>query len=303
MLEEKIELYIEEVREKNKDKSIDYNKLIAKCPFITNKKELDLAKKKLEDLDKDNLEFYNHIIDLIKDKNTDLNSLYLLYKEYNDVELIRNLLAEEIYNKEIELDVTKKSFDKDNDNVKDIEKSVKELKSMGGILDNLSKTISVDLDDLFVRMEKEEAKKLSFGMKALLAVGSFLAFKNNRNILGTALAGYLSYKVISELSSSSKNNYIDLCNDYITTLEGYKDNLEDLEKDLVGNLDNIEKLEKTLKDKYKAYLKEREFKDLFSVIDKIKDNVKSSLKDVDKSLDSTDKSIDESKVKVKRMEA
>ena len=303
MLEEKIELYIEEVREKNKDKSIDYNKLIAKCPFITNKKELDLAKKKLEDLDKDNLEFYNHIIDLIKDKNTDLNSLYLLYKEYNDVELIRNLLAEEIYNKEIELDVTKKSFDKDNDNVKDIEKSVKELKSMGGILDNLSKTISVDLDDLFVKMEKEEAKKLSFGMKALLAVGSFLAFKNNRNILGTALAGYLSYKVISELSSSSKNNYIDLCNDYITTLEGYKDNLEDLEKDLVGNLDNIEKLEKTLKDKYKAYLKEREFKDLFSVIDKIKDNVKSSLKDVDKSLDSTDKSIDESKVKVKRMEA
>ncbi len=303
MLEEKIELYIEEVREKNKDKSIDYNKLIAKCPFITNKKELDLAKKKLEDLDKDNLEFYNHIIDLIKDKNTDLNSLYLLYKEYNDVEVIRNLLAEGIYNKEIELDVTKKSFDKDNDNVKDIEKSVKELKSMGGILDNLSKTISVDLDDLLVKMEKEEAKKLSFGMKALLAVGSFLAFKNNRNILGTALAGYLSYKVISELSSSSKNNYIDLCNDYITTLEGYKDNLEDLEKDLVGNLDNIEKLEKTLKDKYKAYLKEREFKDLFSVIDKIKDNVKSSLKDVDKSLDSTDKSIDESKVKVKRMEA
>lgn len=303
MLEEKIELYIEEVREKNKDKSIDYNKLIAKCPFITNKKELDLAKKKLEDLDKDNLEFYNHIIDLIKDKNTDLNSLYLLYKEYNDVELIRNLLAEEIYNKEIELDVTKKSFDKDNNNVKDIEKTVKELKSMGGILDNLSKTISVDLDDLFVRMEKEEAKKLSFGMKALLAVGSFLALKNNRNILGTALAGYLSYKVISELSSSSKNNYIDLCNDYITTLESYKDNLEDLEKDLVGNLDNIEKLEKTLKDKYKAYLKEREFKDLFSVIDKIKDNVKSSLKDVDKSLDSTDKSIDESKVKVKRMEA
>ena len=150
MLDEKIELYIEEVREKNKDKSIDYNKLIAKCPYITNKKELDLAKKKLEDLDKENLEFYNHIIDLIKDKNTDLNSLYLLYKEYNDVELIRNLLAEEIYNKEIELDITKKNFNKDNDNVKEIEKSVKELKSMGGILDDLSKTISVDIDNLFV---------------------------------------------------------------------------------------------------------------------------------------------------------
>lgn len=302
MLDEKIELYIEEVREKNKDKSIDYNKLIAKCPYITNKKELDLAKKKLEDLDKENLEFYNHIIYLIKDKNTDLNSLYFLYKEYNDVELIRNLLAEEIYNKEIELDITKKNFNKDNDNVKEIEKSVKELKSMGGILDDLSKTISVDIDNLFVKIEKEESKKLGFGMKALLVVGSFLAFKNNRNILGTALAGYLSYKVISELSSSSKNNYIDLCNDYIITLEGYKDNLEGLSKDLVDNLDNIEKEEKNLKDKYKAYLKEREFKDLFIIIDKIKDNIKDSLKDVDKSLDNTDKSINESKVKVKRIE-
>ena len=302
MLDEKIELYIEEVREKNEDKALDYNKLISRCPFITNKRELDLAKKKLEELEKDNLEFYNHIIDLIKDKNTDLNSLYLLYKEYNDVEIIRDLLAEEIYNKEIELGITKKSFNRDSDDVKEVEKSVKELKSMGGILDNLAKTMSVNLDDLFLRIEREEAKKLSFGMKALLAVGSFLAFKNNRNILGTALAGYLSYKVISELSSSSKNNYIDLCNDYITTLEGYKDNLENLEKDLVSNLDNIERLEKTLKDKYKAYLGEREFKDLFEVIDKIKDNVKGSLKDVVKSLDSTDRSINESKVKVKRLE-
>ena len=302
MLEEKIDLYIEEVREKNKDKSMDYNKLIAKCPFITNKKELDLAKKKLEELDEDNLEFYNHIIDLIKDKNTDLNSLYLLYKEYNDVEIIRDLLAEEIYNKEIELDTTKKNFNKDSDNVKEVEKTVKELKSMSGILDNLSKTISVDLDDMFVKIEREEAKKLGFGMKALLAIGSFLSFKNNKNILGTVLVSYLSYKVISELASSSKNSYIDLCEEYITTLEGYKDDLEDLENGLISNLDNIETLEKKLKDKYKAYLEEREFKNLFSIIDKIKDSVKSSLKDVDKSLDNANRSIDESKVKVKRLE-
>ena len=302
MLEEKIDLYIEEVREKNKDKSMDYNKLIAKCPFITNKKELDLAKKKLEELDEDNLEFYNHIIDLIKDKNTDLNSLYLLYKEYNDVEIIRDLLAEEIYNKEIELDTTKKNFNKDSDNVKEVEKTVKELKSMSGILDNLSKTISVDLDDMFVKIEREEAKELGFGMKALLAIGSFLSFKNNKNILGTVLVSYLSYKVISELASSSKNSYIDLCEEYITTLEGYKDDLEDLENGLISNLDNIESLEKKLKDKYKAYLEEREFKNLFSIIDKIKDSVKSSLKDVDKSLDNANRSIDESKVKVKRLE-
>lgn len=302
MLEEKIDLYIEEVRGKNKDKSMDYNKLIAKCPFITNKKELDLAKKKLEELDEENLEFYNHIIDLIKDKNIDLNSLYLLYKEYNDVEIIRDLLAEEIYNKEIELDTTKKNFNKDSDNVKEVEKTVKELKSMSGILDNLSKTISVDLDDMFVKIEREEAKKLGFGMKALLAIGSFLSFKNNKNILGTVLVSYLSYKVISELASSSKNSYIDLCEEYITTLEGYKDDLEDLENGLISNLDNIETLEKKLKDKYKAYLEEREFKNLFSVIDKIKDSVKSSLKDVDKSLDNANRSIDESKVKVKRLE-
>ena len=302
MLEEKIDLYIEEVREKNKNKSMDYNKLIAKCPFITNKKELDLAKKKLEELDEENLEFYNHIIDLIKDKNTDLNSLYLLYKEYNDVEIIRDLLAEEIYNKEIELDTTKKSFNKDSDNVKEVEKTVKELKSMGNILDDLSKMVSIDLDDMFVKIEREEAKKLGFGMKALLAIGSFLSFKNNKNILGTVLVSYLSYKVISELASSSKNSYIDLCEEYITTLEGYKDDLEDLEKGLISNLDNIESLEKKLKDKYKAYLEEREFKNLFSIIDKIKDSVKSSLKDVDKSLDNANRSIDESKVKVKRLE-
>lgn len=302
MLEEKIDLYIEEVRGKNKDKSMDYNKLIAKCPFITNKKELDLAKKKLEELDEENLEFYNHIIDLIKDKNTDLNSLYLLYKEYNDVEIIRDLLAEEIYNKEIELDTTKKSFNKDSDNVKEVEKTVKELKSMGNILDDLSKMVSIDLDDMFVKIEREEAKKLGFGMKALLAIGSFLSFKNNKNILGTVLVSYLSYKVISELASSSKNSYIDLCEEYITTLEGYKDDLEDLEKGLISNLDNIESLEKKLKDKYKAYLEEREFKNLFSIIDKIKDSVKSSLKDVDKSLDNANRSIDESKVKVKRLE-
>ena len=50
------------------------------------------------------------------------------------------------------------------------------------------------------------------------------------------------------------------------------------------------------------YLEEREFKNLFSVIDKIKDNVKNNLKDVDKSLDNANRSIDDSKVKVKRLE-
>ena len=136
----------------------------------------------------------------------------------------------------------------------------------------------------------------------MLALGSFLAFKNNHNIVGTLLATYLSYKVLSELSSSNKDNYIDLCNEYIDSLETYKDNALEIEKNLVSNLDNIEKVESDLKTKYKAYLRESEFKRIFKLIDDIKDTVKYSLKEIDKTKDSIDRSIDNGKVKVKVME-
>ena len=61
-------------------------------------------------------------------------------------------------------------------------------------------------------------------------------------------------------------------------------------------------IESNLKTKYKAYLKESEFKRIFKVIDDIKDTVKYSLKDIDKTKDDIDRSIDNGKVKVKVME-
>ena len=156
---------------------------------------------------------------------------------------------------------------------------------------------------IFNRLDKEEATRLGFGTKALLALGSLLAFKNNHNVIGTLLVTYLSYKVVEELASSNKYKYIDLCNDYIDSLEDYKDNALDIEKNLISNLDNIEKVEEELKNKYKDYLRETEFKRIFKMIDSIKDTVNESLKDIDKTKDNIDRSIDDGKVKIKRIEA
>ena len=231
-----------------------------------------------------------------------INELFLLYKEYKEAKLREEVLDSEVRSKTTEFNNIKEDLSDKEDNLKDFDKVAKELKSTGKILDDLSSTTSINLDRTFIDLEKEESKRLGFGTKALLALGSFLAFKNNHNIVGTLLTTYLSYKVLGELSSSSKNNYIDLCNEYIDSLESYKDNAIEVEKNLLSNLDNIEKVEKELKTKYKAYLKESEFKRIFKVIDDIKDTVKYSLKDIDKTKDDIDRSIDNGKAKVKVME-
>ena len=171
------------------------------------------------------------------------------------------------------------------------------------ILDDLEKTVSINMDSLFNKIEKEESQKLSFGMKALLALSSFLAFKNNKNILGTLLTSYLSYKVIEELISSKKNKYLDLCNDYINILEKYMDDTLNIEKELLKNLDNIDELESELKTKYKEYLDEAEFKNIFKMISNIKSIVNRSLDDIDKTKNHIDKNIDNGKVKIKELEA
>ncbi len=223
-------------------------------------------------------------------------------KEYKEAKLREEVLDNEVRAKDIEFNNIKEDLSDKEDDLKDFDNIAKDLKSTGKILDDLSSTTSINLDRTFVDLEKEDAKRLGFGTKALLALGSFLAFKNNHNIVGTLLATYLSYKVLSELSSSNKNNYIDLCNEYIDSLETYKDNALEIEKNLVSNLDNIEKVESDLKTKYKAYLKESEFKRIFKIIDDIKDTVKYSLKDIDKTKDDIDRSIDNGKVKIKVME-
>ena len=293
--------YLNNIRDKNDDNSLKYDKMISEIPYITNPKDLEKLKEILNELRNENKDLYDYIISLLK-KTDDLNELFLLYKEYKEAKLREEVLDSEVRSKNIEFNNIKEDLSDKEDDLKDFENIAKELKSTGKILDDLSSTTSINLDRTFIDLEKEESKRLGFGTKALLALGSFLAFKNNHNIVGTLLATYLSYKVLGELSSSNKNNYIDLCNEYIDSLEKYKDNAIDIEKNLLSNLDNIEKVESDLKTKYKAYIKESEFKRIFKVIDDIKDTVKYSLKDIDKTKDDIDRSIDNGKVKVKAME-
>lgn len=293
--------YLNNIRDKNDDNSLKYDKMISEIPYITNPKDLEKLKEILNELRNENKDLYDYIISLLK-KTDDLNELFLLYKEYKEAKLREEVLDNEVRSKDIEFNNIKEDLSDKEDDLKDFENIAKELKSTGKILDDISSTASINLDRTFNDLEKEESKRLGFGTKALLALGSFLAFKNNHNIVGTLLATYLSYKVLSELSSSNKNNYIDLCNEYIDSLEIYKDNAIEIEKNLVSNLDNIEKVEEELKTKYKTYLKESEFKRIFKVIDDIKDTVKYSLKDIDKTKDDIDRSIDNGKVKIKVME-
>ena len=293
--------YLNNIRDKNDDNSLKYDKMISEIPYITNPKDLEKLKEILNELKEENKDLYDYIIFLLKTTD-DLSELFLLYKEYKEAKLREEVLDNEVRSKTIEFNNIKDDLSDKEDDLKDFDKIAKELKSTGKILDDLSSTTSINLDRAFVDLEKEESKRLGFGTKALLALGSFLAFKNNHNIVGTLLATYLSYKVLGELSSSNKNNYINLCNEYIDSLEKYKDNAIDIEKNLLSNLDNIEKVESNLKTKYKAYLKESEFKRIFKLIDDIKDTVKYSLKDIDKTKDDIDRSIDNGKVKVKAME-
>ena len=293
--------YLNNIRDKNDDNSLKYDKMISEIPYITNPKDLEKLKEILNELRNENKDLYDYIISLIK-KTDDLNELFLLYKEYKEAKLREEVLDSEVRSKATEFNNIKEDLSDKEDDLKDFENIAKELKSTGKILDDISSTASINLDRTFNDLEKEESRRLGFGTKALLALGSFLAFKNNHNIVGTLLATYLSYKVLSELSSSNKNNYIDLCNEYIDSLESYKDNAIEIEKNLVSNLDNIEKVEEELKTKYKTYLKESEFKRIFKVIDDIKDTVKYSLKDIDKTKDDIDRSIDNGKAKVKVME-
>ena len=293
--------YLNNIRDKNDDNSLKYDKMISEIPYITNPKDLEKLKEILSELKNENKDLYDYIISLLK-KTDDLSELFLLYKEYKEAKLREEVLDKEIRSKTKEFNNIKEDLSDKEDNLKDFDNIAKDLKSTGKILDDLSSTTSINLDRTFVDLEKEDAKKLGFGTKALLALGSFLAFKNNHNIVGTLLATYLSYKVLSELSSSNKENYIDLCNEYIDSLESYKDNAIEIEKNLLSNLDNIEKVESDLKTKYKIYLKESEFKRIFKLIDDIKDTVKYSLKDIDKTKDNIDRSIDNGKVKIKVME-
>ena len=296
-----IDSYLNKIREKNKKNKTNYDSLITEIPYITNIKDLEKLKEILEELKKENKDFYNHLISLLKN-NTDLDSLFLLYKEYKNAKRREDVLNKELSDKSLEFKEINDDLDRKEDLLKDFDNDSKKLKDSGKIIADLSTTISINLDRAFDKIEQDDITKLGFGTKALLAIGSFLAFKNNKNILGVLLASYLSYKIIEELVANRKSNYLELCDEYLNSLEKYQEEALEVEKNLVNNLENLEAIETSLKDKYKEYLKEKEFKRILKMIEEIKDTVNDSMKEIDKTKNNINRNIDDGKSKVKVLE-
>lgn len=292
---------LEELQKRNKEELLKYNKLVVGCTDIVSVEELNKVKKEALTLKNNNGEIFEIIKNMIMFPLS-VKEMSQVYKEYHDREIVSDLLDKEISNKEKDLDVTYNDVDIKRDEVKDFQDKAYDLEDMCRNLDLLEITTSLDLDKAFSNIEKSEKEKLSFATSALLVLSSFLAFKNKKNIIGTVLTTYLAVKVVGSLVNPSKEKYLDLCNTYIDSLEDYLKDANKVLGDLVSNLDSIETLESTLKEKYKDYLKEDEFKNLFSLIDNVKDKINDSLKKINKTKDNIENTIDESKVKVKTLE-
>ena len=292
---------LEELQKRNKEELLKYNKLVVGCADIVSVEELNKVKKEALTLKNNNGEIFEIIKNMIMFPLS-VKEMSQVYKEYHDREIVSDLLDKEISNKEKDLDVTYNDVDIKRDEVKDFQDKAYDLEDMCRNLDLLEITTSLDLDKAFSNIEKSEKEKLSFATSALLVLSSFLAFKNKKNIIGTVLTTYLAVKVVGSLVNPSKEKYLDLCNTYIDSLEDYLKDATKVLGDLVSNLDSIETLESTLKEKYKDYLKEDKFKNLFSLIDNVKDKINDSLKKINKTKDNIENTIDESKVKVKTLE-
>ena len=254
---------LEELQKRNKEELLKYNKLVVGCADIVSVEELNKVKKEALTLKNNNGEIFEIIKNMIMFPLS-VKEMSQVYKEYHDREIVSDLLDKEISNKEKDLDVTYNDVDIKRDEVKDFQDKAYDLEDMCRNLDLLEITTSLDLDKAFSNIEKSEKEKLSFATSALLVLSSFLAFKNKKNIIGTVLTTYLAVKVVGSIVNPDKEKYLDLCNTYIDSLEDYLEDATKVLGDLVSNLDNIETLESTLKEKYKDYLKEDEFKNLFS---------------------------------------
>ena len=300
-VERKSNSLLDEFKLKNKEELLKYNKLVVGCADIVSVDELNKVKKEALTLKNNNGEIFEIVKNMIMFPLS-AKEMSQVYKEYHDREVLSDLLDKEISNKEKDLDITYNDVDIKSAEVKDFQDKAYDLEDMCRNLDLLEITTSLDLDKAFSNIEKSEKEKLSFATSVLLVLSSFLAFKNKKNIIGTVLTTYLAVKVVGSLVNPSKEKYLDLCNTYIDSLEDYLEDATKVLGDLVSNLDSIETLESTLKEKYKDYLKEDEFKNLFSLIDNVKDKINDSLKKINKTKDNLESTIDESKVKVKTLE-
>ena len=175
-------------------------------------------------------------------------------------------------------------------------------------LDTMCKSLAILEQEALEKMatlEDDIAKEkinIQTKNKALLILGSYFALKHTKNLAGLLLTTYLAGKIMKDLLVPTKENTLDLYTYYLNDLEKYLNDASDIEKALATNLTNIDELEISLKEKYKLYLKEDEFKRFFTLISYTKNNIKEKLNEVVKTKDNLYNNISLNKVKIKRME-
>ena len=118
--------YLNNIRDKNDDNSIKYDKMISEIPYITNPKDLEKLKEILSELKNENKDLYDYIISLLK-KTDDLSELFLLYKEYKEAKLREEVLDKEIRSKTKEFNNIKEDLSDKEDNLKDFDNIAKDL--------------------------------------------------------------------------------------------------------------------------------------------------------------------------------
>lgn len=175
-------------------------------------------------------------------------------------------------------------------------------------LDTMCKSLAILEQEALEKMatlEDDIAKEkinIQTKNKALLILGSCFALKHTKSLAGLLLTTYLTGKIMKDLLVPTKENTLDLYTYYLNDLEKYLNDASDIEKALATNLTNIDELEISLKEKYKLYLKEDEFKRFFTLISYTKNNIKEKLNEVVKTKDNLYNNISLNKVKIKRME-
>ncbi len=109
--------YLNNIRDKNDDNSLKYDKMISEIPYITNPKDLEKLKEILNELKTENKDLYDYIISLLKTTD-DLNELFLLYKEYKEAKLREEMLDNEVRAKDIEFNNIKEDLSDKEDDLK-----------------------------------------------------------------------------------------------------------------------------------------------------------------------------------------
>ncbi len=261
---------------RHKEIDIEYNKLIDKVNNSTNKDNLTEDKETL-----DEIKYYN--------------SLSL---EFNDLE---KGLSKALQYKEQELDNNIRDLKRKQDLLAGFDQDLLNIKTMCFSIDNLRKDALAKMDDLESELDKSKTS-FNLAVTALMMLGGYAVLKKHKSLLGTLISTYLISKVLEGVLKPNKNSIISTYNDYLDSLTNYLDDLDNALLGLNNNLDKINDLEEEIKEKYKAYLEEREFVNFFQMLNVVKDNIKQQVIEIDASKNTLEDDLNNSKVKVKTME-